>query len=144
MVWQCGSSAVSSAARGGGHHLQHQHGGASVLQVVRVLAQSAGGFVGFALHAVAAQGVYGLGCQAQVGADGHAALHQKFHRRCRPATAFELDHVRTRLHQRAGAAQGLFTAFCVGAVGQVGHQPGGALHTLQAPGHAGGVVGHGV
>jgi hypothetical protein len=68
-----------------------------------LFAQGAGGFLGFALHAVAAQGVHGLRRQAQVGAHGNAALHQEFHRGRRPAAAFELDHVRAGLHQHVQA-----------------------------------------
>ncbi len=37
----------------------------------------------------------------------HGALDQKVHDLGGPAAAFELDHVRTGLHQHRGAAQGL-------------------------------------
>ena len=132
-----------AGGHGGRHHFKHQHGGACVLQLVRLPAQQRGGVVATALHAVAAQRVHGLRCQPQVGADRNPALDQKAHGLGGPTAAFELDHVRTGLHQHAGAAQGLFAGLLVGAEGQVADQPGHSLRAAQAVGHAFGVVPHG-
>jgi hypothetical protein len=127
-----------------GHHLQHHHGGAGVLQLARVARHRGSGFVALALHAVAAQRVHGLRRQAQVGADGNAALDQEAHGLGRPAAAFELDHVGAGLHQHGGAAQRLLFRFVVTAEGQVANQPGRGLRAAQAVGHALGVVAHGL
>ena len=60
-------------------------------------------------------------------------------RLCGVMSAFGADHrmsyspyVRPGLHQHTGAAQGPLAAFGIGAVGQIGHQPGRALHAVQA------------
>ena len=96
----------------------------------------------FALHPVASQCMNGLGCQTQMCADRNAPLHQKTHHFGGPAPAFELDHVRTGLHQHRSAAQGLFFGFLVAAKRQVANQPGGGLGAVQAACHALGVVTH--
>ena len=114
------------------------------MQLVCLLAQQRGGFVSPALHPVAAQRVHGLRRQPQVGADRNAALNQKAYGLGGPAAAFELDHVRTRLHQHAGASQGLLARLLVGAEGQVADQPGNGMRAAQAVGYAFGVVPHGL
>ena len=140
-----GGEGLREAAREFGRdHLQHQHRGTGLLQLEGLSAQGGGGHVVAALHAVAAEGVYGLRCESQMRAHRNAAFHQELHRRRGPAAALEFDHVCARLHEAAGAAQGLLLALGVAAVGQIAHQPGRALCAVQTAGHAFRVIGHGV
>jgi hypothetical protein len=130
--------------QGGGHHFQHQHVGPGVLQGHGLSVQLGRSLWLASLHAVAAQGVHGLRSQPQMGAHRDAALDQKMHGLGGPATAFQLDHVGTGLHQHHGAAQGLFARLVISAKGQVANHPSRALHPAQPAHHAFGVVAHGL
>ena len=99
--------------------------------------------VGATLYTVATQGVHALRRQAYVTANRYAAGDQKLHSGCQPDAAFELDHVRTRLHQFAGTAKGLFGGG-IGAKGHVSQNNRAAMLLLHATSHAFGVVTHGV
>ena len=133
-----------AAGQNGWHHFQHQHVGPGVLQGHGLSVYLCGSLRLAPLHAVAAQGVHGLRGQPQMGAHGYAALDQKMHGLGGPATAFQLDHVGTGLHQHQGAAQGLFARLVVAAKGQVANHPSRALHSAQPAHHAFGVVAHGL
>ena len=72
----------------------------------------------------------------------NAALNQKLYRLSCPATAFEFDHVRARVHQRRSTANGLLFGFLVAAKRQIADQPSRALHPAQAACHTFGVINH--
>ncbi|MNT11234.1 hypothetical protein D3C72_1461030 [compost metagenome] len=80
-------------------------------------------FRALALYFIAAQLVHGLRRQADMGADGDAALGEETHGFGQPGAAFDFDHVRASLHQDDSVRIGCFRR-AVRAERQVGHDHG--------------------
>ena len=121
-----------------GRHTLHQDDGGAGFFVGNGVVEQGLGFVAFALDFVAAEGMDGLGGEADVGADGDAAQLQELGGFGHPDAAFEFDHMRACGHQFGGGGEGLFFALLVGAEGQVGYNHG----VFAAACDGGGVVAH--
>ncbi len=119
------------------HALEQEHRGARGFKGDGIGLHLPGLCLKAALYFIAAEHVYGLRCQAQVGAHRHTALGQQPDGLGQPGCTFDLDHMGAGLHQRRTVGKGRFGRG-VGHERQVGENQCAVIAALDR----GGVVGH--
>ena len=129
-----------------GNHLEHQHRGACGFDRTRICQQMRGIAIAPRLHAIAAELMNALRCQAQMPAYRNAACCDEghcFHQPCVVAArAFDLDHLRASLHQHRRALIRRRWRRVIRGERQVADQPGLAVRIRQPTRDARNVVAH--
>ena len=97
------------------YHFHYHEGGAGLFQRQCIRLQACRAIFGPSLDAIAAELVHRLRCQANMGADRHAAVDQEVNRVRHECAAFELDHLGPRGHQPGGVSHRLFAALLIAA-----------------------------